>query len=324
MQDFLENNMDTYKGRPVVYLDVDSDLESRFAMDAVALVDQPATEMEWFAFAKETQYQFKTIDATKRMFTAIVMLADTPIERYDKRVGTYYTVFTPQAIEKMMRKYFMQNKIHQVNEMHQGSRFVEGVYMVESYQLTDRVQSTVFDVPQGTWIATFYVEDEAYWEENIASGKYSGISLEGSFDTLMSAEQTYKKWRSNPDSANVEKILYNDETKELVLRFHGGGTYTYPNIEFAEFRDIVEGNAPCVTDGTSRWGSWYVGKQPSVGAAVHKYLVKRNAAFIPGGSFYSRQDATYDAIKDILSSDIDDVQKYTQIQELVSNIQETI
>jgi hypothetical protein len=320
MHGYLENNMDTYKGKPVVYLDVDSDLESRFAMDAVALVDKPATELEMFTFAKETTYQFKTIDTTKRMFTAVVMLADTPIERYDKRVGTYYTVFTPQAIEKMMKKYFMQNKIHQVNEMHQGSRFIDNVYMVESYQLTDRVESKLFDVPKGSWIATFYVEDEAYWEENIVSGKYSGISLEGSFDTLMSADQTFKKWRSNPDSANVEKILYNDETKDLVLRFHGGATYTYPNIEFAEFRDIVEGNASCVTDGTSRWGSWYVGKNPSIGAAVHKYLVKRNAAFIPGGNFFS----SYDAIKDILSSDMDDEQKYAQIQYVVSNIQETI
>lgn len=312
--------MDTYKGKPVVYLDVDSDLESRFAMDAVALVDKPATELEMFTFAKETTHQFKTIDTAKRMFTAVVMLADSPIERYDKRVGIYYTVFTPQAIEKMMKKYFMQNKIHQVNEMHQGSRFIDNVYMVESYQLTDRVESKLFDVPQGSWLATFYVEDEAYWEENIASGKYSGISLEGSFDTLMSADQTYKKWRSNPNSANVDKILYNDETKDLVLRFHGGATYTYPNIEFAEFRDIVEGKAACVTDGTSRWGSWEVGKTPSVGAAVHKYLVKRNASFIPGGNFFS----SYDAIKDILSSDMDDEHKYTQIRELVSLTQETI
>jgi hypothetical protein len=315
--------MDTYNGYPLVYLNVDDDIESRFAMDAIALVDQPATELGWFTFAKETQYQFKTIDAEKRMFTAVVMLADTPIERYNKTVGKYYTVFTPQAIERMMKKYFMQNKIHQVNEMHQGSRFIDGVYMIESYQLTDRVESKLFDVPQGTWIATFYCEDEEYWQENIVSGKYQGISLEGSFDIFMDPEQTYKKWRSNPNSANVEKILYNDETKDLVLRFHGGGTYTYPNIEFSEFRDIVEGKAACVTEGESRWGSWYVGKQPSVGAAVHKYLVKKNAPFVQGGSFFrieTPEEAAWFLIEEILKRPISDSQKVRGIQDILRAI----
>ncbi len=312
--------MDTYKGYPVVYLDIDSDLESRFAMDAVALVDKPATELGIFKFAKETQYQFKTIDAAKRMFTAVVMLADTPIERFDKRVGKYYTVFTPQSIEKMMKKYFMQNKIHQVNEMHQGSRFIDGVYMVESYQLTDRVKSNLFDVPQGSWIATFFVESEDYWEENIVSGKYSGISLEGSFDTLMSADQTFKKWRSNPDSANVEKILYNDETKDLVLRFHGGATYTYPNIEFSEFRDIVEGNATCTTDGTSKWGSWYVGKKPSIGAAVHQYLVQRNAIYVKGGNFFKKEEDVFNTVHHILESGYSSDEKYQLIKDIIETI----
>jgi hypothetical protein len=185
--------METYNGLPLIWLNVNEDMDSEKQMNAVALVDRPATELEMFTFAQETEYQFKTIDTEKRMFTAVVMLADTPIERYNKKVGKYYTAFTPQAIERMMKKYFMQNKIHQVNEMHQGSRFVDGVYMVESYQLTDRVESKLFDVPQGSWIATFYCEDETYWQENIVSGKYRGISLEGSFDIFMDPEQTYSE-----------------------------------------------------------------------------------------------------------------------------------
>ena len=93
-----------------------------------------------------------------------------------------------------------------------------------------------------------------------------------------------KKWRSDADSSNVNKIMYNDESKELVIKFNSGDIYTYENIEFDSFRDIVEGNAVCVTSGENRWGSWDLGKSPSVGAAVYKYLVDAGATYRKGGT----------------------------------------
>jgi len=93
-----------------------------------------------------------------------------------------------------------------------------------------------------------------------------------------------KKWRSSPDSSNVNKIMYNDETKDLVIKFNSGDIYTYSNIEFEDFRDVLEGNAVCVTSGENRFGSWDVGKTPSVGAAVYKYLVERGATYKKGGT----------------------------------------
>jgi hypothetical protein len=217
--------MEMYNGYPLVFLNVDEDLDSKYKMDAIALVDRPATEMDWFAFSSTPTYEFASINKDQRMITAPVMLADTPIERYDKRVGKYYSAFTPETIMRMMKRYFIENKQNNINEMHNGARVVEGVYMVESFIVDERNNTTLFDVKPGSWIATLYVSDEKYWEENIMSGKFRGISLEGRFDTLMSPEQTYSE---------------------------------------------------------------------------------------------------YDAIKDILSSDMDDEQKYAQIQYLVSNIQETI
>jgi hypothetical protein len=185
--------MELYNNAPLIYLNVDEDLESPYKMEALALVDQPATEMEWFAFSAEPTYEFASINKEQRMITAPVMLADTPIERYNKRVGKYYTAFTPQSIMKMMKRYFVENRQNNINEMHNGSRVVDGVYMVESFIVDERNQSTLFEVKPGSWIATLYVEDEKYWEENIMSGKFKGISLEGRFDPMMTAEQTYGK-----------------------------------------------------------------------------------------------------------------------------------
>lgn len=93
-----------------------------------------------------------------------------------------------------------------------------------------------------------------------------------------------KKWRGSPDSSNVNKIMYNDEIKELVIKFNSGDIYTYSNIEFDDFRSIIEGNAVCISSGENKWGSWDLGKYPSVGAAVHKYLIDTGATYRKGGT----------------------------------------
>lgn len=93
-----------------------------------------------------------------------------------------------------------------------------------------------------------------------------------------------KKWRSSPQSSNVDRILYNDETKEMVIKFNNGRFYTYYDVDFEEFNGVLTGDAVCRTSGDSQWGSWFVGKTPSVGAAVYEYLVRSGKTYRRGGS----------------------------------------
>lgn len=93
-----------------------------------------------------------------------------------------------------------------------------------------------------------------------------------------------KKWRSAPNSSNVDRVMYNDETRELVIRFNDGAYYTYFDIDFTEFVDIFNGAGICRTSGKNRWGEWFVGKTPSVGAAVYNILVRSGKRYSRGGS----------------------------------------
>ena len=96
--------------------------------------------------------------------------------------------------------------------------------------------------------------------------------------TKMSKEENFdewvqlKKWRSTPESSNVKKILYEDETRDMTIQFHSGDIYTYYDINFSLFQAILNGAGICRTQGENKWGSWYVGKTPSVGAAVSQLL----------------------------------------------------
>jgi hypothetical protein len=96
--------------------------------------------------------------------------------------------------------------------------------------------------------------------------------------------ENFKKWRNSPNSSNVAKIMYNDETRELVLQFNDKSIYTYLNVDFNLFREIMDGNGVCRTEGKNKWGEWFVGKTPSVGAAVYERLVLNNITYKKGGS----------------------------------------
>ena len=98
-------------------------------------------------------------------------------------------------------------------------------------------------------------------------------------------EHAFKVWRgSSIPSANVKKIVYNDETKEMVIQFQDKSIYTYYDVPFQMFLDVSGGNAVCTTSGENKYGSWTVGKSPSVGSAVWKYLIRKKVKYKRGGT----------------------------------------
>lgn len=125
--------------------------------------------------------KFETIDEEKRIVSSPVMLAETPILRYNENIGKYNVKFSKETIEKMMKKYFKENKIHKVNLNHDPRTKQEGIYMIESYIVGDRNKSNLFqDLPEGSWVCSFLVENDKVWEK-IKDGSFKGFSLEGFF-----------------------------------------------------------------------------------------------------------------------------------------------
>jgi len=101
---------------------------------------------------------------------------------------------------------------------------------------------------------------------------------------LKEDKQQFKNWRNTANSSNVDKMKYNDETKELVIKFNDGSYYTYFDIDFGQFMSIVDGQGVCITEGENEYGSWFVGKTPSVGAAVWEWLIDTGARYERGGT----------------------------------------
>lgn len=81
-------------------------------------------------------------------------------------------------------------------------------------------------------------------------------------------------------STNVRTVKWDSESKNMNILFKDGSVYTYFNIPEAIFNNIVDGQAGTKTAGP--WGP--VGKYPSVGAAVHQWLIAGGYKYKKGGT----------------------------------------
>lgn len=200
----------TYNGLPIYYINLDGELSG---MDAISLVDEPAVEVDFLAFAKETPKIKFSKDEERHIITGVAMNANMPIYR---RNGDYeyYTVFTPAAIEKLVVKYSKDNLFNSVNLQHDDNSFVDGIYMIESYFVNKErgIAPKEFDVEDGSYIVSYKVENEDLWNEIRNSENFKGFSIQGYFaldeEEVFAKEQTFDEW--------VESFL--DDKKKSLTR----------------------------------------------------------------------------------------------------------
>jgi len=171
------------KQLPIYRLDISEDENSNVEVDFVALVDRPAIEKGFLAF-NESKLLFAIQDEEERIISGPLMLADTPIYRYDAN-GEYYVVFTKETIKKIAQKYFKKGYQSNVNLMHDNGQVVDDVTMFESWIVDEKrgikPMTGYEEVKDGSWFGSFKVENDNVWEM-IKEGKVKGFSVEGVFN----------------------------------------------------------------------------------------------------------------------------------------------
>lgn len=78
------------------------------------------------------------------------------------------------------------------------------------------------------------------------------------------------------NSSNVWGAAYDPRTGKMKVRFHGGSEYEYDGIPKTIFDAFIHGNAASKTKGQNQYGSWWPGKNPSMGAALNQYIKAGN------------------------------------------------
>ena len=151
----------------------------------ISLVDLPAVESNFLAFAKEGEqpaHLYFVRDEERRIVRGVVMRADYPILR---RNGDYeyFIVFRADTIRVMAEKYLAESRQNKVDEMH-NHEDVDEVRMVQ-YFIKDTAAGIApagfEDIADGSLFAEFHVLNDGVWEK-VKDGTYRGFSLEGAFE----------------------------------------------------------------------------------------------------------------------------------------------
>jgi len=193
-------------------------LEDVEGISAISFVDNPATRVEWFKFNDdEVELEFSK-NEMERIVTGPIMLAETPMWRGKMNA---YVKFSADQIRKMAKKTFMNGGL-KFNENHDQSKPIEKVHLIESFFVGDKAQSKLYgNLPEGTWMGSFFIEDEDYWNNVIMSDKFKGFSLEGNFKPVLDEkiiEERFSDITMILDSDLDDDTKY-DSIKSLLMDF---------------------------------------------------------------------------------------------------------
>lgn len=152
---------------------------------AMSFVEMPANE-SYFAILQRQRPVKLSIDKQKQMLTGVVLIPDQLIYRDDDQLGEYYLKFTAAEIERIALK-MMRTGVALTTTTHQHEKPLKGNYLAELWIVKDskRDKSVALglgELPVGTLVASYKIENPAYWRTEVLTGNVKGFSLEGIFN----------------------------------------------------------------------------------------------------------------------------------------------
>ena len=192
--------------KDIYYIDINDEDET--GLDAISLVQHPAIEVDFLCFNEDTKKIDFSADEDKHILTAVALRADHPIYR---RNGDYeyWVIFTKDVIRKLVTKYAKNNLFNSVNIEHNDYSFVKSAYMVESY-IVDKARGIVpnefKDIEDGSWIVSYYIDDESLWDVLKNTDALNGLSVQGLFKLVEKQDFTSHE---DPIESLIDELLEN-------------------------------------------------------------------------------------------------------------------
>lgn len=153
-------------------------------MDAIALVQDPAIEVDFLKFAKtDNKYKFNFSEDKREIFGP-VCIPELLIYRFNESIGEYYVKFSKEVIKEMILKYSKDNLFNSLNFNHNEEDKVNDVYLIESFLKDTEIGLSPVnfeDCPDGTWFCRFKVCNDELWDTLKNTNEFKGFSLEGMF-----------------------------------------------------------------------------------------------------------------------------------------------
>tara|TARA_R110000764_G_scaffold117314_2_gene204375 strand:- start:199 stop:1875 length:1677 start_codon:yes stop_codon:yes gene_type:complete len=133
----------------------------------------------------------------KQMLVGPLMVPNKLIPRIDEEGNEYYVYFTEETIKKLSYKMMKDKLIDSVNIEHDNTDRVEDAYLVESWLIedasTDKSKKYGFNLPNGTWMGMYKIDNLNIWEDYVKTGLVRGFSIEGFFEQYTMSKTKCRK-----------------------------------------------------------------------------------------------------------------------------------
>ena len=195
----LYNNLPLYKAT------VDDTEET--GMFVVSLVEFPAIEKSFMAFAENKPIKLSIISEEQQMVFGPVAVAGMPIYRRDNTGYEYYIMYDDDTIQRMAEKYFQHGFQNNVDVEH-SFELQPGVVLTQAFiKDSEKGLSPVGyeDTPDGSLFFQFHIIDNELWEK-VKAGEVNGFSLAGNFH-LVEMTINKKENRSNMKLVKIRQML---------------------------------------------------------------------------------------------------------------------
>ena len=206
----------------------------------ISLVDEPAVESDFVCFSKDAGKQlFALKDSAERLITGCLMKADTLIYRNDNGFE-YYIVFSKKVIQTMAQKMLSDGTFKNIDTQHNGELLPQGALTLMELYVKDSnkgIDPNFVDVPDGSLMVTFKVNDESIWQECANGDFLNGFSLEGFFETKQVDFSKNKPNKTKSFKMRIKELLrrmlaqFGEMTMdELTLYYEGDGELTVGTV----------------------------------------------------------------------------------------------
>ena len=210
----------------------------------ISLVDDPAVESNWLAFAKSKQphLQFKVEDEDEHIILGVVMRADFPIYRIGVSGFEYYIQYSKETIAKMTRKMLADNAFKLIDIEH-NNLWVDGVELEELFikDTGKGINPSGFeDIENGSLFAKYRISNEIIWDK-VKAGEFKGFSLEGYF-AIEEKVNNFQKQHKKNNMSLLERL------KKILTEFKSFPTAEGVTIE-VDAEELAVGQMVDVPDG---------------------------------------------------------------------------
>lgn len=199
-----------YKGLPIFK----ATIGEADGMVVCSFVEDAAVESNFLAFAEDKKpMEFSIENEDKHIVIGVAMRANFPIYRYNKDMGEFYIVYTPEVIREMVQKFFRNGYQNNVDLDH-SFKLEEGVYIEQAFikDTANGISPKGFEeIEDGSLFFQYKIENEEIWA-GIKDGTFKGFSIAGTFQI----EETFENQNNNNNKKEYMSRI--NKIKEMLRK----------------------------------------------------------------------------------------------------------